>query len=210
MNWSIALWKLLLLKALRECSGPLSGREQDEETVLTGKQVCRQLEPHAEQWGERLMRERQASIGHEIRQYRKRAGHTQESLAFEIGVERTTVGEWERGEAYPSASNMRILHRLGILNAPGLSAMEGDGQSCRSLTPEVLARIIETFECLPSELCARVERVDDDRERIVVAYFRMLSIGQQDVILEVISSMGGCNARLVESRQHSKITGQLR
>ena len=138
------------------------------------------------------MRESKASVGQEIRENRKRAGYTQENLAFEVGVERTTVGEWERGEAYPSASNIRLLQKMGILNEPEVNAAAGDGQGHRSLSPEVLARVIETFECLPSELSTRVERVEDDRERTVVAYFRTLSFGQQDGILEIISSMGCC------------------
>jgi TolB-like protein len=42
-------------------------------------------------------------------------GETQASLAGLLGVDRSTVGEWERGETQPSPQSMRGLIREGIL-----------------------------------------------------------------------------------------------
>lgn len=48
-------------------------------------------------------------IGEEIRTLRKENKITQEKLAYEIGVSRQIVGEWERGERTPTLVNANAL-----------------------------------------------------------------------------------------------------
>lgn len=54
-------------------------------------------------------------LGLEIKRKRRAMGETQASLAGLLGVDRSTVGEWERGETQPSPQSMRGLIRQGIL-----------------------------------------------------------------------------------------------
>ena len=44
-----------------------------------------------------------------IREYRKRAGLSQEALAAKVGVGRTAVTFWEAGVQYPSADKLPKL-----------------------------------------------------------------------------------------------------
>lgn len=49
-----------------------------------------------------------------IREYRKRAGLSQEALAAKVGVGRTAVTFWEAGVQYPSADKLpRLAAALG-------------------------------------------------------------------------------------------------
>ena len=50
--------------------------------------------------------------GNEIRKLRKRLGLTQQQLADKLGVDRTTVSRWERGEVEPSPMAERQLEEL--------------------------------------------------------------------------------------------------
>ena len=47
-----------------------------------------------------------------FRKFRKRAGLTQTELAKKIDVTQSSVGSWERGEAYPRVSKLKELAAL--------------------------------------------------------------------------------------------------
>ena len=47
------------------------------------------------------MRKTGDSLGDDIRRNRKAAGDTQESLAFKLGVDRTTVGDGSGARCFP-------------------------------------------------------------------------------------------------------------
>lgn len=50
--------------------------------------------------------------GRRIREYRGRSGMTQQALADDLGVDRTTISRWERGRDEPSLSFRRRLMNL--------------------------------------------------------------------------------------------------
>lgn len=53
-----------------------------------------------------------SSLGSNIRTARRAAGHTQKSLAAELGVESITVSRWERGVTSPSLPRLRQVAAL--------------------------------------------------------------------------------------------------
>ena len=55
------------------------------------------------------------TIGQKIRAWRQRQGWTQEKLAREIGVNRTTISDWELEKYEPNPDHMEKLRRLGVL-----------------------------------------------------------------------------------------------
>jgi transcriptional regulator with XRE-family HTH domain len=60
------------------------------------------------------------SLGLEIRRQRRAAGLSQEEFAAKIGVDRTTLGKWERGKASPTPKSIRKLTKGQILNSATL------------------------------------------------------------------------------------------
>jgi transcriptional regulator with XRE-family HTH domain len=47
-----------------------------------------------------------------IKSKRTQTGHTQESVAKELNVDRSTVAKWESGEAMPRADKLPALAKL--------------------------------------------------------------------------------------------------
>ena len=135
------------------------------------------------------MRARHDGIGGEIRRSRRAEGHTQESLAYELGVDRTTVGKWERGTAWPSAKNLRVLVDHGLVEASTLRSMSDTRAGCPVLPPALAERVATTFGCEIAELRARTPPLRDDAEVVLICFFRMLSAEQHKALLEIISSM---------------------
>ena len=135
------------------------------------------------------MRARDDSISDEITRNRRLQGYTQESLAFKLGVDRTTVGKWERDRASPSPRSMRALVRHGLL--ADSTARHGDQKQAggQALPPALIDRVTTTFGCDVSELRVRSVRLRD-AELVLVSFFRMLPIEQQRALLEIVSSMG--------------------
>ncbi len=55
------------------------------------------------------------AFGRVLREYRSRAGFTQEGLAFEAGVDRTFVSMLERGQRQPTLTTLFSLAKvLGV------------------------------------------------------------------------------------------------
>ena len=129
------------------------------------------------------------TLSNKIRFNRKMAGYTQESLAFRLGVDRTTVGKWERGEAFPRSRNIRALKTLGMLKGwrrpRGRPATKGR----RLLTPDFANRVMETFGCQVSELRRQIARFQGDWERALVGFCRLLSRERRAAVLELVSVM---------------------
>lgn len=113
------------------------------------------------------MRARHDVIGEEIRRNRRAEGHTQEGLAHELGVDRTTVGTWERGTAWPAAKNLRSLVNRRLLDASTLRGV-GDSRTDRPVLPPALTeRVAITFGREVSELRGPIPRVLDDAEVVL-------------------------------------------
>lgn len=50
-------------------------------------------------------------FGDHLKQFRKKAGISQEELAYQVGVSRQSVSKWETSEAYPEMSHiMELCH----------------------------------------------------------------------------------------------------
>ena len=135
------------------------------------------------------VRARHEVIGEKIRRNRRAEGYTQESLADALGVDRTTVGKWERGTAWPSAKNLRVLVKRRLLDASTLRGAGDSRTGWEDLFPPLSERVATTFGCEMSELRARTLGLRDDAERVLVAFYRMLPVAQQGALLEIVSSM---------------------
>lgn len=63
------------------------------------------------------------SIGDQIKQYRRQKGITQEDLAKELGVKRTTVTQYEAGRIFPSHE---ILRKMSAFFGVTMDELAGD------------------------------------------------------------------------------------
>ncbi len=91
-------------------------------------------------------------LGLEIRRRRRAIGETQASLAGKLGVDRATVGEWERGEVRPSPQSMRGMIRTGLLTADDakrLITFPGEDPGPAVLRPAELPITAETRDEVP-------------------------------------------------------------
>ena len=141
------------------------------------------------------MRARHDSIGDKIRRNRRTQGHTQEGLAFLLGVDRTTVGKWERGNASPSPRNMHALVLHGLLADSTIGHGAQTSPTGQALSPALVERVTATFGCKVYELRVRFARLRDDAELALVSFFRTLPVEQQQAFLEIISSMNAVGSR---------------
>lgn len=55
------------------------------------------------------------TTGQKIERWRGGQGWTQETLAKKVGVDQTTVSDWESGKYAPNPEHLRKLGELGIL-----------------------------------------------------------------------------------------------
>ena len=136
-----------------------------------------------------------ASLGSNLRYNRQMAGCTQESLAFSLGGDRTTVGKWERGDAFPYPGNIRALRKLGMPKERRQSRSRRARSGQPALTPELAVRVMETFGCRLPELRGRVPHFRADWERALVACCRLLTGKQRVAVLEIVSSMEPSGSR---------------
>ena len=151
--------------ARTECAGGLRDRLSQGEKILMGK-IDR-------------------SLGRELRRKRGAGGHTLDSLAAKLGVSDKTIGKWERGEAMPSATNIRALEKLGLievwLGRNGGGNMQ-DGQCAPSKRND---RIMRTPRHPRSEQRVRVQQVQEGNERELLALFRTFAADERTTILKI-------------------------
>ncbi len=76
-----------------------------------------------------------------LAQQRKGAGYTQEALAYELGVDRTTVTRWEAGETEPQPWIRRKLARVLGVSTVRLSSLLVDGTSTQGVPRRDNARV---------------------------------------------------------------------
>ena len=97
-----------------------------------------------------------------------------------------TVGKWERGLVMPSATNIRRLEKLGLID--GWLGRNGGGEmkGPRSLSPEQSDRLMRSLGFPGLELQHRVHDLKDDSERELVALFRAFPADKQAIILNVL------------------------
>lgn len=101
-------------------------------------------------------------LGVAIRRNRTKAGVTQGDLVRQLGINRTTLGKWERSEVFPSPRGIRALRNAGML---GPRKAQGDASDREDVPP------------------------NDKRERALVAVFRRISPEQQEAVLRLMDAM---------------------
>ena len=98
------------------------------------------------------------SLGRELRRRRMANGDTLDSLAAKIRVADKTIGKWERGEVMPSATNIRSLEMLGLIE----EWLDRNGSG---------AKQYPTIEMRICDVCTRL----DDAVSIAALYANLIS-----------------------------------
>ena len=125
------------------------------------------------------------SLGRELRRRRMANGDTLDSLAAKIRVADKTIGKWERGEVMPSATNIRSLEMLGLIEEWLDRNGSGAKQNRQSLPPEANDRVMQTLGYPRSELRVRVHEIQDAGERELLALFRTFVADERRTILKI-------------------------
>ena len=126
------------------------------------------------------------SLGRELRSRREAAGHTRETFAAKLDVSEKTIGKWERGLAMPSAVNIRMLEKLGLIEGWLGRNGSGEKEGPQCLSQEEGDRILESLGFPGRELQDRVPSLENANERELVALFRAFSAEVQVIILKVL------------------------
>ncbi|MYG53181.1 MAG: helix-turn-helix domain-containing protein [Rhodospirillaceae bacterium] len=126
------------------------------------------------------------ALGRELRLRRTADGDTLDTLAARLGVSDKTIGKWERGVAMPSATNIRMLEKLGLIE--GWLGRNGSGgrPDGHPPSPEAGDRIMQTLGFPESELRLRVQDFRDAGERELVALFRTFPTDERSTILQIL------------------------
>ena len=125
-------------------------------------------------------------LGGELRRRRLAGGDTLESLGSKMSVSEKTIGKWERSEAMPSATNIRMLEKFGLIE-DWLGRNRGNGRypkGARQGTNDRIAR--NALEYSGSERHGWEKMVEDACERELVVAFRAFAVDERDTILEVL------------------------
>lgn len=125
-------------------------------------------------------------LGGELRRRRLAGGDTLESLGSKMSVSEKTIGKWERSEAMPSATNIRMLEKFGLIE-DWLGRNGGNGlypKGARQRTNDRIAR--NALEYSRSERHGWEKMIEDACERELVAAFRAFPVNERDTILEVL------------------------
>ena len=125
------------------------------------------------------------ALGREIRRRRTAGGDTLESLASKCGVSDKTLGKWERGEAMPCATNIRMLEKFGLIEE-WLGRNGGNLRHPQGARQEPNDRIANPSEHPGSELRVREKGIEDACERKLMAVFRAFAHDDRNTILEIL------------------------
>ena len=134
------------------------------------------------------------SLGRELRRRRIANGDTHDTLAAVIGVSAKTIGKWERGLVMPSATNIRLLEKLGLIEdwlGRNGSRNKQYGQSLEN------GRFLQAPGFPETEQQSGVQEAQGTDERELVALFRAFSAEEQTVILKILHMVMGNPARTV-------------
>ena len=125
------------------------------------------------------------ALGREIRRRRRAGGDTLESLASKCGVSDKTIGKWERGEAMPSATNIRMLEKFGLIEE-WLGRNGGNLRHPQGARQDANDRIASPSEHPGSELRVREKGIEDACEPELMAVFRAFAVDERNIILEIL------------------------
>ena len=125
------------------------------------------------------------TLGREIRRRRIAGGDTLESLSGICGVSEKTIGKWERGEAMPSATNIRMLEKFGLIE-DWLGRNGGNRQHPQGARQGGNNRIARTSEHAGSERRVWGNGIEDACERELMAVFRAFAVDERNTILEIL------------------------
>ena len=124
-------------------------------------------------------------LGREIRRKRIAGGDTLESLACKLGVSDKTLGKWERGEAMPSATNLRMLKKLGLIT-DWLGRNGGSGQHPEGARQGTNTGVAPTSEHPGSGRQLWGKGIEDACERELMAAIRAFAVDDRNMILEIL------------------------
>ena len=125
------------------------------------------------------------ALGEEIRRRRTAGADTLESLGSKLGVSEKTIGKWERGVAMPSATNLRLLGKFGLIEE-WLRRNGANGQHSKGARQEADDRIARTSPHPGSERRALGKGSGDACERELMTVFRAFAVDEQSTIVEVL------------------------
>lgn len=125
------------------------------------------------------------ALGREIRRRRIAGGDTLESLASKMSVSDKTLGKWERGGAMPSATNIRMLKKFGLIEE-WLDRNGGNGQHPPGAGQGEDDRIARNSEHPGSEPRVWSKGTEDACERKLMATIRAFAVDEQNTILAIL------------------------
>ena len=125
------------------------------------------------------------ALGREIRRKRIAGGDTLEGLASKLDVSDKTLGKWERGETMPSATNIRMLKKFGLIEE-WLDRNGANGQHPQDACHGTNARIARASEHLGSERRVCEKGTEDACEHELMEIFRAFADHERNTILEVL------------------------
>ena len=125
------------------------------------------------------------ALGREIRRRRIAGGDTLESLASKLGVSDKTLGKWERSKAMPSATNIRMLKKFGLIEE-WLDRNGGNGQHPEGPRQGTNARIARNSEHPGSERQLWGKGIEDACQRELMAAIGAFAVADQNTILEIL------------------------
>jgi transcriptional regulator with XRE-family HTH domain len=132
---------------------------------------------------------------------RKSLGYTQEDLAAELGVDRTTVGRWERGETGPQPYIRARLRKALKVTTAELDAI---------ITPDTDHEKLRGVQCEPSAStipCPDPMGEPDDMHRREL--LRLLSVAAVTVTMPIETSGTGATLGAADITQHAALNAHL-
>ena len=146
-------------------------------------------------------------IGADIRRSRRRAGATQGDFARRLGVDRTTLGKWERDEAFPSPRGIRALRKAGVLPPWRGRLVNTVSKHRLGLSVALLDETMEELGYDRATLRTMVSATEDDGERALVVLFRRLSVEQREAVLRIIGALEVPTGPKDDSDSHQDLNG---